>query len=177
MWASSFRTGFLVSVISIGFFGSYSTAYSGEKLPTMETYAEGSDWTVATEIEPKTCKLFVGNTSHVLIFGAFRPEGVLKYSVMVKDEKWNPSVKPTKYEIGNEKRVIFSTLGRGFKSEGTGGFMITGLFNEKVLRIISTSKLFYVKSGIDPERRYDLNDAGDGFRRFFDCLKDAGGAG
>lgn len=174
MSAISFRNGFLFSGIILGFLGSYSVAHSDELLPTMETYAEGRDWTVVTEVEPKTCKLFVGNTSHVLIFGSFRPGGVLKYSVMVKDEDWIPPVRPIEYNIGNESRAIFSMLGRGFKSEGPGGFVIIGLFSEKILRAISASKLLYVRSDGAADRHYDLNGAGDGFRRFFDCLKDAG---
>lgn len=170
----SFRNVFLFPLIILSFLGSYSIAHSGEVVPTMETYAEGRDWTVVTEVEPRTCKLFVGNTHHVLIFGAFRPDGIIKYNIMFKDEDWLPSEKHIKYNIGNQSREILALLGRGFKSEGPGGFLVVDLFSEKILRAISTSRMLYVKSDGVASRRYDLNGADDGFHRFFDCMKDAG---
>lgn len=173
MSARSFQNEFRFFLIILTFFGSYSIAHSGETLPTMKTYAEGRDWAVVTEVESRTCKIFIGNNTKSLVFGAFRPGGEIKYGVMVKDANWIPPEKPTEYKVSNENRMIFSLQGRGFKSKGPGGVLMIGLFGDEILRAISTSRILYVGSDGAADRRYNLTGAGDGFHRFFDCLKDA----
>ena len=174
MTLTSFRGWLVIPMVLLGLVGACSLAEAGQTRPDASLYAEGTGWSIIAERKQRACTIILPFGERQILMRLFRPKGGVKYSIMFWKKVWSPRKTHYDYEIRNERGFLYRADALSYEAANGNGSVALGLFDEKLLKDILSSRVLYVKSDGVSEEPYSIGDVRPGLRRYLDCVREMG---